>query len=140
MLERTLIITEQHLLECRLTDEERRSKADQAAETSARAAEARRSEEGYRELAKEAKGRAELGEQEAGRLLAIYRRGAEDRQVPVQVLYDDGDKLVHEVRTDTGEVLRRRSPTAAELLAVQQLTLDVDDVSRRRRRGGKAEA
>lgn len=111
----TQIKVEDRLLPCFLTEEERKLKADDAAEKSALAGEKRKEEKIAKSTAKAAKEKAELLEREAGFLLSIYRRGKEDRNVPVRHEYHDQDKLVHEVRADTGETITKRPATAQEM-------------------------
>lgn len=95
-------------LECRLTEEERRFRADRAAELSALSAEDARREEMHKGEQKSAKEAKEAKEKEAGQLLGIYRAGKESRNVETREEYDGSEVLV--VRTDTEAVVERRKP------------------------------
>ena len=50
-----------------------------------------------------------------GELVTLLRTGGEYRPTDVQVVYDPDEKLVREVRLDTGAVVITRGPTADEL-------------------------
>ena len=121
----TTITTEVKYLECRLTEEERRTRADDAAEASERAAKLHLEEESLKDQVKEKKVEAEGFEREAGRLLRIYRLGVESRNVDVRHEYDDITKMVCAYRLDTGELIEGpRPPTRDEMQKISQVTME----------------
>lgn len=100
--------TSSRWLEVRLTEEERKQRADRAAELSALSVKDELREEQYKAEAKSAKEAKESKQKEAGALLAVYRAGKESQNVECREEYDGIEVLV--VRTDTEAVIEKRRP------------------------------
>jgi len=112
-------------LDCKLTEEERRAKADEAYAKSSLAAQRGKEEDEHKEAAKRAKSEREELEAEAGRLLRDYGTCSEMRNVDVRLEYDETRRLVVTARCDTGEILSEVAPTADQMRQIGQITSDM---------------
>lgn len=110
-----------------LTEEERKQRAEQAAEASALAVQLMRDANAGAERAKADKKQSELKTTEAARLLAVYRDGKESQPVDTKVEYSPVTSEVIVVRLDTHEIVEKRRPTEDDLKIIavkRQETMD----------------
>ena len=107
-------------LDCLLTESERRSRSDEAHENLHRAGEKQQEKEAHKAKAAAAGKEADLHLLRAHKLSEAARTGKESRQVLVHFDYMPTHGEVWEVREDTGEVLDRRKPYAAEWDAIKE--------------------
>jgi hypothetical protein len=112
---RTVFNSETRSLPCVLTDFERTARANRAAELSEQAGNKEATSERLKNQAAALKKEHEAESREAGKLLQAYRKGEEAREINCDWVYDDETRLVGLVRSDTGERIDERHPTAEDL-------------------------
>lgn len=130
-----VIATSEEFHPVKLTEEERKDRATQAAELAKRAQDSRSKEASLKQQAKDAKEDAESATHEAENLLGIFRLGVEQRKVECETLFDELTGDLVKYRMDTGEEIARRKPDEHDKLKIdakrqRSLTFDLDTARR----------
>jgi len=120
----------------RITELEKQTRADRAAEFSDLATATKRLSEELAEKAKAKKKEAELLVEQAAQLLAIYRSGEESQQIDCLEEYFPSSGEIIVTREDTHEIVDRRRPNEADrkkIEVVRQNEFEFDRPGRKRR-------
>ena len=119
----------------KLTEDERKDRATQAAELAKRAQDSRLNEARAKQIAADAKKDAESATHESEQLLGVFRLGIESRKVETETLFDELTGDLVKYRTDTSDEIARRKPDEADKLKIdakrqRSLALDLDGARR----------